>query len=139
MMGRVQARIYRASGGRIGSRFGKATVLILTTVGRRSGKPRVAPLIYVEHSGAYWVVGSFGGRDEHPAWVLNLRANPDATVMIGADTSAVRARPATPDEREDVWPTLRAAYPSYSAYETRTDRRFEIFALEPTADRKSVV
>ena len=134
VMGRVQAAVYRASGGRIGSRFGKASILILTTTGRRSGRTRSAPLIYVEDTGAYWIVGSFGGRDEHPAWVHNLRADPTAHVTIRDKTIPVRAHAASPADRERVWPTLLSVYPAYSSYEGRTGRRFEVFALEPDDD-----
>ena len=133
VMGRVQTWVYRASNGRLGSRFGKAHVLILTTTGRRSGRRRDAPLIYVEDAGAYWIVGSFGGRDEHPGWVHNLRNDPAAVVRIGAHTHSVRARQASPRDRERVWPALLEAYPAYKSYEGRTGRRFEVFALEPVA------
>lgn len=131
LMGRLQARRYRRSGGRKAAHFGKAPILVLTTTGRRSGLPRDAPLVYIEASGVYWVVGSFGGRDEHPAWVHNLRASPEATALVGATAHAVRARPASAEERPGVWARLCEVYPAYAAYERRTSRRFAIFALEP--------
>jgi deazaflavin-dependent oxidoreductase (nitroreductase family) len=130
-MGRAQAAIYRASGGRLLTRFGRVEVLLLTTTGRRSGKPRTAPLLYIRDGDAYVVVGSQGGHDTHPGWVLNLRADPHATVQIGAWVIPVAAEDAPDDARDRLWRDLVATYPSYAEYRERTARRFPIVVLRP--------
>jgi deazaflavin-dependent oxidoreductase (nitroreductase family) len=130
-MGRVQATIYRASGGRLLSRFGRVHLLLLTTTGRRSGADRTAPLLYIEDGDALVVVGSQAGHDTHPAWVHNLRANPFATVRIGPRVISVVAENAPDDARRGLWDRLVATYPPYAAYSGRTDRRFPIIILRP--------
>ena len=130
-MGRIHAVTYRSSRGRLLSRFGRAEVLLLTTTGRRSGAPRTVPLLYVEDGGTFVVVGSVGGHDAHPAWVLNLRANPDATVRIGPRVVPVVAEDAAEAARPRLWERLVATYPGYAGYRERTSRRFPIVVLRP--------
>ena len=96
LLGRVQGAIYRATGGRWVGKVGSAGVLLLTTTGRRSGKSRTVPLLYVPDGDAFVIVASQGGHDTHPAWYLNLLANPAATVQIGKRVMNVRARWAGP-------------------------------------------
>ena len=130
-MGRAQAAIYRASGGRLLTRFGRVEVLLLTTTGRRSGARRTAPLLYIRDGDAYVVVGSQGGHDTHLAWVLNLRSEPHATVQIGARVIPVTAEEAPDADRDRLWERLVATYPSYAEYRERTARRFPIVLLQP--------
>jgi deazaflavin-dependent oxidoreductase (nitroreductase family) len=129
LMGRVQTAIYRRSGGRRMSRFGRAPVLLLTTVGRRTGQGRTVPLLYVKDGDAYAIVGSFGGHDSHPAWVHNLRARPKASVQAGVTTVAVTAREASEKEIARLWPDFVAMYPAYAEYRTRTSRTIPVFIL----------
>ncbi len=131
LTGRVQRVVYRATDGRLGGRVGKAGVLLLTTTGRRSGKRRTVPLLYVPDGDAFVVVASFGGHDAHPAWYLNLRANPAATVQMGNRLTNVHAEALTGDARDRLWTSLVAVYPGYQKYRTRTDRQFPIVALRP--------
>jgi deazaflavin-dependent oxidoreductase (nitroreductase family) len=123
---------YRASGGRLGGRFrGGAPVCLLTTTGRRSGRPRTAPLLYLEDGERVVVVGSKGGMSRHPTWYLNCAANPDVEVEIGRERRAMRARTASAGERAELWPRLVEMYPDYAAYQARTEREIPVVILEP--------
>jgi deazaflavin-dependent oxidoreductase (nitroreductase family) len=109
-------------------------VLFVTTTGRRSGQPRSCPLIAVPVGDTLALLGTNFGQRSTPAWVFNLEAEPAATVRYGDATVAVRARPATDDERTAVWDRSVAVYPGYRAYQDRiTGRDIRIFVLEPAA------
>ena len=123
---------YRASGGRIGGRFLRgAPVCLLTTRGRKTGEPRVAPLLYLADGERVVIVASKGGMSKHPLWYLNLLANPDCEVQIGATKRAMRARTASPEEKAALWPRLVAMYRDYDDYQARTDRDIPVVILEP--------
>ena len=123
--------LYRATGGRIGGRFGRVQVLLLTTTGRRSGKKRTAPLGYLEEGGRPVVIASFGGSNVHPAWYLNLVANPDVEVQLrGAPRRPMRARTASPEERERLWPRAVEMYAGYAKYQEKTAREIPLVILE---------
>ena len=123
--------LYRLSGGRIGGRMGRAPVLLLRHVGRRSGTPRVTPVLFLADGERLVIVGSKGGAARHPAWFHNLKANPETTVEVSRRRVDVRAREATEDERADYWPRLLEIYPSYAVYQARTDRLLPVVVLEP--------
>ncbi len=106
-------------------------VLLLTTTGRRTGRPREVGLTYLVHGSAYVVIGSRGGAPTHPDWFLNLRSDPDATVRIGGRTTAVLAREASGDERRLLWDRAVRAYPGYADYRRRTQRTIPVVVLEP--------
>jgi deazaflavin-dependent oxidoreductase (nitroreductase family) len=127
---RVHRAIYVATGGRVGGNLLGIHVLLLTTVGRRSGRERVTPLLYVEAEKAFVVVASNAGDDRDPAWWLNLAARPEATVQAGRERHAVRARRATPAEEAELWPKLVAAYGPYARYRERTRRPIPVVLLE---------
>ena len=123
---------YRLSGGRVAGQIPSgAPICLLTTTGRRSGRLRTVPLVYVPDGDDLVVVASRGGMGSHPAWYLNLLADPGATVQLGAATRRVRARDASEAERERLWPTLTAAYPHFDAYQLRTLRRIPVVILSP--------
>ena len=123
---------YRASGGRIGHRVpGLPPMLLLDHVGARSGQPRTSVLLYVEDGGDVVIVASKGGYPKHPAWFHNLRAHPDAAVQIGSERRRVRARIASPSERERLWPRAVEAYSGYADYERKADREIPMVILEP--------
>jgi deazaflavin-dependent oxidoreductase (nitroreductase family) len=106
--------------------------LLLTTTGRKSGEPRTVPLLYVEWRGGYVVIGSNWGQEHHPAWALNLTANPAAVVQIRGTSTDVRARLLDGDERAEVWSSqLLKAWPGYQGYADRSGRDLKIYALEP--------
>src|ERR1700693_6038435 len=92
------------TGGRLGTVLLDHPILLLSTVGRRSGKRRTQPLMYVRDADGYLVAASSGGHDQDPAWLTNIRANPDATIVVEGVRMPVFARITTPDERERLWP-----------------------------------
>jgi deazaflavin-dependent oxidoreductase (nitroreductase family) len=129
----LHVALFRASGGRIGGRLrGNLPVLLLTTTGRKSGKQRTTPLLYVRDGEQYVIVASVGGAPKHPAWHLNLQNNPAATIQIGTRRIAVSAKTATPDERTRLWSLVTAMYPGYDAYQAKTSREIPVVVLTPS-------
>jgi deazaflavin-dependent oxidoreductase (nitroreductase family) len=122
--------VYRVSGGRVGGTFGGAPVLLLITTGRRSGEPRPVTLTYFEDGDRLVVVASNAGEDRHPAWWLNLREHPHATVRIGGTTTRVRVVEARGEERERLWAELLRRDPGYDEYRLRTHRRIPVVLLQ---------
>ena len=132
LMSRINIWLFRASGGRLGNRFfGGAPVLLLTSIGRRSGRPRTAPLIYLEDGDNVVLVASKGGMSQHPVWYLNLVAHPDVEVQIGSEVRKLRARTASDEEKTKLWPRLNAVYAHYDDYQARTDRNIPVVICEP--------
>lgn len=128
---KIHRALYRVSGGRLGSRVGRLPVLLLSTRGRRSGERRDVALNYLEEDGTPVVIGSNAGDERHPAWYLNLEADPDAEVRIGATARRVRARRATGEERDRLWRRVVSLDRSYETYRRRTSREIPIVLLEP--------
>ncbi len=127
---RLDVPLLRATRGRFGLTFG-LPVLLLTTTGRRSGEPRHAPVLYQRHGDALAVIGSHYGHPRHPAWVHNLRAKPEATVLLGGEEFAVSVREATGEERDELWASAVAMYGGYAKYAERVgDRVIPIYLLE---------
>jgi deazaflavin-dependent oxidoreductase (nitroreductase family) len=133
ILGGVHKRVYRVTGGKIGGRIGKLPVLLLTTIGRKSGQPRTQPLAYTRAGDGYAVIASKGGAPQHPLWYLNLRANPFVEVTVGRETRKVRARDAEGEERERLWHALADLYPGYERYAQKTSRRIPVVVLELSA------
>jgi deazaflavin-dependent oxidoreductase (nitroreductase family) len=131
-MSRLNTWVYRATNGRLGGRFMRgAPVLLLTTIGRKSGRPRVAPLIYARDGERLLIVASKGGMDHHPLWYHNLVANPEVEVQIGAETQRMTARTATAEEKRALWPKVVAVYRDYADYQARTTRDIPVVILTP--------
>ena len=130
VMSRIHRALYRVSRGRAGSRI-QGPVLLLTTVGRKTGRPRTTPLLYLNQGPGWAIVGSYGGDPRHPQWWQNLKANPHAAVQIKSAKMPVRAREASGEERDRLWLGFLEMYPGYLKYEQRTNRRFPIAVLEP--------
>ena len=133
IFGGIHKGVYRLTGGKVGGRIGKAPVLLLTTTGRKSGKPRTQPLLYTQAGDGYAVIASKGGADQHPFWYLNLQANLRAEVTVGRETRQVRARDAQGEERERLWRAVADLYPGYDKYAQKTNRRIPVVVLEPVA------
>jgi deazaflavin-dependent oxidoreductase (nitroreductase family) len=131
LAGRWNVPLYRLSRGRIGGRVGRAPVLLLTTTGRKSGVSRTAPVLYMKDGERLVVIGSNAGNVRAPAWALNLRATPDASVEVGATKRDVRARVASGDERADLWRRMNEQYGGFEDYKARTSRDIAVFVLEP--------
>jgi deazaflavin-dependent oxidoreductase (nitroreductase family) len=123
---------YEATDGAEGYDFGDhgAEILILTTVGRKSGEERKNALIFREVDGGYAIVSSAGGAQAHPGWHFNLEANPNVKVQIKADKFAAKARVASDEERAVIWPKMAEVWPDYNEYTKKTDRVIPIVILE---------
>jgi deazaflavin-dependent oxidoreductase (nitroreductase family) len=106
------------------------TILLLTTVGRKSGAERVNALIFRPWEDAFLIVASNGGTDGHPAWFLNLTDEPSVFVQVKGERFAARARVATADEKPEVWAEMVAAWPDYAEYQKRTTRAIPVVVLE---------
>jgi deazaflavin-dependent oxidoreductase (nitroreductase family) len=128
--------LLRLTRGRVGSRVGSMPVIELTTTGRRSGESRRALLTVAAREGdALVVVASRGGDDAHPAWYLNLVADPAVLVGAPGDTPRqMQARVADPDERARLWPRVVDAYRGYAGYQRKTERKIPLVILEPVTD-----
>jgi deazaflavin-dependent oxidoreductase (nitroreductase family) len=125
--------VLKVSGGRLGWDAQNMPVLELTTTGRKSGRPHSIMLTSpVQEGNTIVVVASRGGDDHHPAWFLNLQANPQVEVaMKGGSRRRMRARVATPEERARLWPLVIADHKNYAGYQTRTQREIPLVLLEP--------
>jgi deazaflavin-dependent oxidoreductase (nitroreductase family) len=127
----VHRFLYTATDGRLGASALGFRFLLLETVGRQTGVRRQTPLLYLEDGGRFIVIGSNAGDDRTPAWWLNLQARPEAAVRVGRRRARVKARAASAEEREQLWPRLVAAYRWYDDYQHRTSRQIPIVLLEP--------
>jgi F420H(2)-dependent quinone reductase len=126
--------LYRATGGLLGHHVpGLPPFLLLEHVGAQSGIRRTTPLVYVRDGDDLVLVASKGGHPRHPAWFHNLRAHPEATVQVGRERRAVRARVATAEERDRLWPKAVRVWPGYSGYQRRTGREIPLVILERTS------
>lgn len=132
LYGQEHVKRYEETDGEEGYDFGDhgAHILILTTIGRKSGVERKNALIYRQVEGGYAIVSSAGGADAHPAWHFNLEADPNVKVQIKADRFAAHARVATDEERARIWPLMTEIWPDYDTYTTKTDRQIPIVILE---------
>jgi deazaflavin-dependent oxidoreductase (nitroreductase family) len=126
----AHAAAYKLSGGRLGGTAYGAPVVLVESVGRKSGKRRTHPLLCLEDGDDLVIVASKGGVERHPAWYLNLKANPETSVNWRGEERRVRAREATEAERERLWPRLVEMYPAYAHYQKRTERRIPVVVLE---------
>lgn len=127
----LHARMYRRSGGRLGRRWIGAPVLVLETVGRKSGKQRATPLIYARDGDAYLVVAANAGAAADPAWWLNLRAAGEAELVVAGERLRVRASALEGAERERCWRLVAEAYAPLDDYPRFTDRELPVIRLEP--------
>lgn len=132
LFGAEHVAAYRETGGDRGHDWRGTTTLLLTTTGRRSGRPRTTPLIYQAHGDAYLVIASKGGAPEPPEWYLNLVEHPEVEVQLRDDVFRARARTATPEEKPEMWRTMTATWPAYDEYQRRTDREIPVVVLERT-------
>jgi deazaflavin-dependent oxidoreductase (nitroreductase family) len=133
-MTRAHRALLRLTGGRVSARLGSMPVIELTTRGRRTGELRTALLTVAARDGdALIVVASRGGDDAHPAWYLNIVADPQVLVgPVGKQPHTMRARVASDIERERLWPRVVEAYSGYAAYQRRTSRQIPLVLLEPS-------
>jgi len=124
---------YRATKGRVGHRIPgvPAPILLLDHVGAKSGVKRTSPLSYIPDGVDVVLIAAKGGYPKHPAWLHNLKANPNTIAQIRSERRPVHARIATPEERERLWPVAVGVYQGYESYQRRTEREIPLVILEP--------
>jgi deazaflavin-dependent oxidoreductase (nitroreductase family) len=127
----VHSGVYRATGGRLLGRMGQSPILLLNTTGRKSGKKRATPLLYIVEGEDFVIIASKGGTPSHPAWYLNLKANPDASVEVGDRKVRVRAEEVEGEEKERLWKKMAEMYPTYDDYQKKTKREIPLLVLHP--------
>ena len=128
---RENAELYMASGGKDGTELKGKPVILLTTVGAKTGKIRKTPLMRVEHDGEYAVVASLGGAPKHPVWYHNVKANPRVELQDGTESGDYEAREVFGGEKALWWERAVAAWPDYAEYQKKTDRQIPVFVLTP--------
>jgi deazaflavin-dependent oxidoreductase (nitroreductase family) len=131
LVSRLHVTTYRLTGGRIGGTMMGCPVLLLTTTGRTTGKQRTTPLLYLKDGDDLIVVASYGGFDRDPAWWTNLKAHPDARVLVGSHDQAVVATQVSAQEKPRLWALLNRMYPSYEEYQRQTSREIPVVRLHP--------
>ena len=131
LIGEEHIRRYRDTDGEEGYLWNGVPTLLLTTTGRRTGEPRTSALIFGRDGDDYLVVASMGGMPQHPAWYLNLTANPQVEIQVRADRMSARARTAASDEKPRLWQIMRDLWPNYDEYQSRTDREIPVVVLTP--------
>ncbi|MCZ4512345.1 nitroreductase family deazaflavin-dependent oxidoreductase [Streptomyces sp. ActVer] len=132
---RDQVELYESSNGTEGTTLMDTglPVIVLTTLGAKSGKIRKTPLMRVEHDGTYAAVASLGGAPKHPVWYHNVVADPRVELQDGGTRQDMTAREVTGEEKAQWWERAVAAYPAYADYQKKTDREIPVFVLEPAA------
>lgn len=128
---RAHIGVYRRTNGRIGAKLLWFPAALITTTGRKSGRPRTTPTLYLDDGDRVILPASFGGRDSDPAWYLNLESNPEVHVQIRSRHLDMRARDATDEERKRYWPRLIRMYPPYRGYRQAADRVIPMVVCEP--------
>jgi len=128
---RENAEVIMESGGTKGTELNGRRVILLTTIGAKTGKIRKTPLMRVEHDGRYAIVAWLGGAPKHPVWYYNVTANPRVELQDGTVSGDYEAREAFGDEKAQWWERAVAAYPDYADYQTKTDRQIPVFVLSP--------
>ncbi len=123
--------LFKTTRGYIAGKFEGRPMVLMTHRGAKSGQLRQTLIQYMPDGDNIVVVGSNGGREKHPAWLHNVRANPDVEVLVRGKRFATHAHVLTAEERQAIWPRLDAFYPGYSHYQTLTDRKIEVVTLTP--------
>lgn len=128
---RLHVWVYRRTNGRLGAKLLRFPAALLTTTGRKSNEPRTTAALYLRDGDRVILPASFGGRDEHPLWYLNLKENPEVRVQIRAQRLNMVARDATDTERDLYWPPLVRMYRPYRKYREAADRTIPLVVCEP--------
>ena len=128
---RENAELYMSSGGTEGTELKGKPVILLTTVGAKTGKLRKTPLMRVEHNGEYAVVASLGGAPKHPVWYHNVKAHPHVELQDGTRTADYEAREVSGEEKATWWRRAVEVWPDYADYQRKTDREIPVFVLTP--------
>jgi len=129
LMARIHGWLWKLGGGKLGNSMGKAPFLMLTTKGRKTGRARTTPVLYLQDGADFILVASFGGNDMHPAWYLNLEHCPEAEVTVKGEHRRVSAGKLSPEEKKLIWPRLVELYPQFTSYQRRTSREIPLMRL----------
>ncbi|MBA2546033.1 MAG: nitroreductase family deazaflavin-dependent oxidoreductase [Solirubrobacterales bacterium] len=129
----VHSAAYKLSNGRVGGKAYGVPVVLVDSVGRKSGKRRTHPLLCDEQGENIVIVASKGGVDKHPAWYHNLKASPETKINWRGENRRVRARETEGAERQRLWDRMAEVYPTYNQYQSRTERQIPVIVLEPAA------
>ena len=129
LQSRLHVSLYKLTSGRVGGSVFGARVLLLSTVGRRTGRKRTTPLLYIEDEDNLVVVASNGGREKNPAWFTNIKQDPRTEVQIRGRRTVMRAEQANRDEKQRLWPLLTKMYGRYDGYQARTKREIPVVIL----------
>jgi deazaflavin-dependent oxidoreductase (nitroreductase family) len=124
---------FRANHGRVGGQFEGAPLLILHTIGARSGEPRTNIMMYLADGPRYLIFASNAGADSHPAWYFNIKANPRVRVEVGGDVFDAEAVEVQGDERDQRYAEQARRYPGFADYESKTSRKIPVVALDPVS------
>lgn len=128
--------LYRWTGG--WAQAPQYPTLLLTVRGRKTGKPRTIPLVYVMDGERFVIAAAYAGSDQNPVWWLNLQASGEGVVQVRRRTVQVRAQVASPEEKAVLWPKLVAMYPYFTEYQGRTQRQIPVVILTPAANRQRI-
>lgn len=128
---RAHIWVYQRTNGRLGAKLLWFPAALLTTTGRKSGEERTTPTLYLRDGQRVVLPASFGGRDQDPAWYLNLKANPRVRIQIRSEHLELTARDASDEERTAYWTQLTRIYPPYRGYRDATDRKIPLVVCEP--------
>jgi deazaflavin-dependent oxidoreductase (nitroreductase family) len=129
---RVHVGLYRMSGGKFANKVANMPVLLITSSGRKTGKPRTKAIVYVKDGQDYLVSASAGGADQHPNWYFNLKHKPEATIEVGEEIIAVKAHIAEGEERTKLYDKFKAASSNFEKYEKGTNRIIPVIRLSPS-------
>lgn len=122
---------FRANNGKVGGQFANTRLVLVNTIGAKSGQVRTIPLAYLQQEDRVYIVGSAAGSEKHPAWYHNLVANPEVTYELGGDPVPVRAHLVEGDDRPQVWNDIVTALPFFANYQAQVSREIPVFALTP--------
>jgi len=129
-IGKLHVLLYRCTGGLVGSRIDGLDVLLLTTIGRKTGARRTVPMPYFRDGSSYVLVASFGGNDKNPAWLYNVSANPAVEVQLGCRKFRARAKVCEDGERARIWSEITRLFPRYLEYQKKTARTIPLVMLD---------
>jgi F420H(2)-dependent quinone reductase len=129
LMGRIHRWLWSFTGRKFGNSVGEVPFLMLTTKGRKTGRARTTPVLYLQDGADFIIVASFGGNDMHPAWYLNLEHCPEAEVTVKGERRRILARKVSAEEKTFIWPRLVELYPQFTSYQRRTSREIPLMRL----------
>jgi deazaflavin-dependent oxidoreductase (nitroreductase family) len=131
LLGEEHVRRYQETDGEVGYLWNGVPTLLLTTTGHKTGRARTTPLIFARDGEDYLVVASMGGALTHPYWYVNLTSNPEAEIQVRAEHRTVTASTASAEEKPRLWDIVRAQWPNYDVYQSRTEREIPVVVLSP--------